>query len=130
MPRKVLVIDDEWTIARALTARLGGLFEVRTAADGASGLQIAAAFRPDAILLDLRMPDMDGFEVLKRLREDPSLANIPVVFLTANVQDTARQQAKAMGADGFFSKPYDHKQLVACLLGAMHQTVGESTRSA
>ncbi len=116
MPNRVLIIDDEWMIVRALRARLGAAgFELHSAPDGASGIQAVRDFRPNAILLDLRLPDMDGFEVFRRLRADPESARVPVVFLTANVQDTARQKARAAGAEGFFSKPYDAKQVVAAL---------------
>lgn len=116
MPHKVLIIDDEWTIAKALCTRLSlSGFELRAAADGTSGLQAAREFMPDAILLDLRMPDMDGFEVLRRLRSESNLATIPVIILSANVQDSVRQEAKASGAAGFFTKPYDHKLVIASL---------------
>lgn len=124
MPNKVLVIDDEWTIARALCARLSANdFDIRTASDGASGLEAAKEFRPAAILLDLRMPDMDGFEVLRRLRADPQLMHIPVIILSANVQDSVRQEARAFGAAGFFTKPYDHKHVIA----SVHDVIAGGT---
>tara|TARA_R110000744_G_scaffold220188_1_gene339031 strand:- start:1578 stop:1952 length:375 start_codon:yes stop_codon:yes gene_type:complete len=116
MPHKILVIDDEWAISKALCVRLSRCgFEMSSASNGPSGLKIAAEFFPDAILLDLRMPDMDGFEVFRRLRSDDQLKHIPVIFLSANVQDTAKQEAKAMGAAGFYSKPYQNEQLVSAL---------------
>lgn len=127
MPSRVLIIDDEWTIAKALSSRLGlSGFDARSAPDGVSGLRAAADFRPDAILLDLRMPDMDGFEVLRRLRADDALAHIPVIILSANVQDSVRQEAMASGAAAFFCKPYEHKQVIASL----HRVIGDRTPSA
>lgn len=123
MPHKVLIIDDEWMIVRALTARLSTLgFEMRTAPDGLAGLAAAKSFQPDIILLDLRMPDIDGFEVLRRLRADQSLARIPVIILTANVKDTVRQEATVLGAAGFFCKPYDPAKLLACMNSAIEQS--------
>lgn len=128
MPNKVLIIDDEWTIARALCARLGAHgFELNTASDGPSGLAAARTFKPDAILLDLRMPDMDGFEVLRRLRADAELTRIPVFILTANVQDSAQQEARALGAAGFFCKPYDHRLVISSLTNAMAGETGAWT---
>lgn len=120
MPSRILIIDDEWMIARALSARLGAFgFEIKAAADGMTGLEAARTFVPDVILLDLRMPDIDGYEVLRRLRADSRLAEIPVLILTANVQDTVRQEAQVLGAAGFFCKPYDPKKLVACVNAAI-----------
>ncbi|MFG0260253.1 MAG: response regulator transcription factor [Phycisphaerales bacterium JB041] len=108
MGLNVLIIDDEWTIQQALHARLkANAFNVSMAGDGPSGLIAAAEHRPDVILLDLRMPDMDGFEVLRRLRASPGTASIPVIMLTANIQDVVKQQARRAGAADFLTKPYE-----------------------
>ncbi len=116
MARSVLVIDDEEGIARALAIRLRAAgFEVETACSGMAGLAAAASHPPDLILLDVRMPDIDGFEVHARLRRDPVLANIPVIFLSASVQDSARQSALAAGAIEYVTKPYDARQLIASI---------------
>ena len=130
MARRVLIIEDDWAIARALCTRLGACgFAPRVASDGESGIRIASEFQPEAILLDLRMPDMDGLEVLAILRKDRALAGIPVIVLTANVKDTARQEAKAAGAAAFFAKPFEHRQLVACLERVMAQRTISCDRS-
>lgn len=108
MNARVLIIDDEWTIQQALQARLMAHgFEVLMACDGPSGIETARQQHPDVILLDLRMPDMDGFEVLQHLRATPEASSIPVIFLTANVQDTVKQKALSAGAAGFLPKPYE-----------------------
>ncbi len=123
MTTKVLIIDDEWTIQQALRARLAANgFEVLVAGDGPSGIETARESRPDVILLDLRMPDIDGFEVLRRLRASDQTARIPVVFLTANVLDTVRQQAKSAGAAGFLAKPYDAAAVIDCIRTAAART--------
>lgn len=120
MPQDILIIDDEWAIALALGARLKDHgFSVRTARDGHAGLAAAKQCPPDAILLDLRMPDIDGFEVQRRLNADINLANIPVIFLSANVLDSAKQQAQGAGAAGFFAKPYQSDEIVAALTVAI-----------
>ena len=94
MRSSVLVIDDERGIADALAIRLRAAgFEVRTAASGARGLESARESRPDAIVLDVRMPELDGFELHALLKREPSLVGVPVVFLSANVQDSERQRA-------------------------------------
>ncbi len=119
---RVLIIDDEWAIQRALEARLTASgFTVQLVSSGQAGLDavaegLASGNPPDAILLDLRMPEMDGFEVLRRLRSSPLTAVIPVIFLTANVQDTVKQQAVHAGAAGFLTKPYEPGVVVAAIL--------------
>ncbi|MGD9688932.1 MAG: response regulator [Phycisphaerales bacterium] len=131
MSEHVLIIDDEWTIQRALCARLSAAgFILRSASHGEAGLRAAREERPDAILLDLRMPDMDGFEVFRRLRADPALATVPVIFLTANVQDTARQEARTLGAAGFLCKPYDPKQVIHSLRSAIAGNQALATQGA
>jgi CheY-like chemotaxis protein len=130
MPHKVQVIDDEWAVTEALVARLNASgFETHASPDGAAGIEEARTFGPDVILLDLRMPDMDGFEVLRRLRADPALAAIPVIVLSANVQDSARQLALASGAARFFSKPYLAADLVDAIHGVI-EAASNKTRAA
>lgn len=108
MSKTVLIIDDEWSIQQALQARLTAHgYCVKMASDGPAGLTAAQEDCPDVILLDLRMPDMDGFEVLRRLRAEGRTSEVPVIFLTANIQDTVKEQAKAAGAAGFLTKPYE-----------------------
>lgn len=119
MSKSVLLIDDEWMIQQAVKARLTACgFAVTVAGDGPAGLEEARNGRPDVVLLDVRMPDMDGFEVLRQLRADPTTAGIPVIFLTANVQDSTRQEARNAGAAGFLSKPYEARQVMDMILAA------------
>lgn len=96
-------------------------FEVQLVSSGQAGLDavdvaVESGNPPDAILLDVRMPEMDGFEVLRRLRMSPRTVVIPVIFLTANVQDTVKQQAVHAGAAGFLTKPYEPGVVVATIL--------------
>lgn len=117
---KVLVIDDEKGLSDVLAIRLNAAgFVACTANDGASGLAAARAEPPDAILLDMRMPDMDGFQVHAALRRDPVLARVPVIFLSANVQDSARHSAIANGAFAYLTKPYDAREVVSTVLDAI-----------
>lgn len=121
MPPKVLVVDDEKALAQALAIRLraAGLDAV-TAEDGRSGIERALSVRPDAIVLDIRLPDMDGFEVHERLKRMDELRGVPVLFLSANMQDSARHAALAAGAFAYLTKPYDPREVVAkirCAIG-------------
>jgi DNA-binding response OmpR family regulator len=118
----ILIVDDERNIAHALTLRLEAAgYEVMWACDGASGVAAALARTPDAILLDIRMPDIDGFEVNKRLRTSPALDRTPIIFLSANVQDSCRQAALAAGAFAFLTKPYDARDVTTTIRNALDQ---------
>ena len=120
MPDRVLIVDDERTLARVIGIRFSAAgFEVDTAFSGVSGIASATANRPAAIVLDVRMPDLTGFEVLERLRSDPRTASIPVVFLSANVQDSARAAAMAAGAVAYLTKPYDPAEVIAVVTRAI-----------
>ena len=104
-PRRVLVIDDALTNLKLMTLALSGDYEVLVAASGAQGLQMAEKERPDAILLDIAMPDMDGFEVCRKLKADPRLASTPIVFATAQRDPATEAQGLALGGTDFVSKP-------------------------
>jgi CheY-like chemotaxis protein len=120
VPDRVLIVDDERTLARVIGIRFSAAgFEVDTAFSGESGIASATANRPAAIVLDVRMPDLTGFEVLERLRSDPRTASIPVVFLSANVQDSARAAAMAAGAVAYLTKPYDPAEVIAVVTRAI-----------
>ena len=108
-PQRVLLIDDEpdiRLIAELSLAQVGGL-EVTLAASGAEGLRLAETCNPDVILLDMMMPEMDGMATLARLRDNPKLRDVPVVFLTAQVAAHDRAEYLQMGAVGVIAKPFD-----------------------
>ncbi|MBX2851877.1 MAG: response regulator [Phycisphaeraceae bacterium] len=108
MPNSILVIDDDPGIGSALRIRLEASgYSVQIAATGFDGIAQASAMHPDFILLDIRLPDIEGYEVCRRLKSDPAVASIPVVVLSANVQDEAKRQALDAGAELFLSKPYE-----------------------
>jgi len=110
--RKVLIVDDLAVNRDALSALLSPPgFEARTAANGPNALAISAEWRPDVVLVDLRMPEMDGFEVIRRMRAAGSCAAIGA--LTASVLADDEQQALACGADFFIRKPFDTRELLA-----------------
>ena len=118
--RRVVLVDDEDDIrlvARASLERLAG-WQVYPASSGAEGVALAKAERPDAIVLDVMMPGMDGPATLAELRSDPATADIPVVFLTAKVQAAERRRLEELGAAGVVAKPFDPMTLAAELAAA------------
>jgi CheY-like chemotaxis protein len=106
---RILVIDDEERIQEVIQISLEILnsWEVLTASSGSEGLLKAQDHQPDAILLDVSMPQMDGFATLEKLRSNSSTKAIPVIFLTAKVQLADRQQFAKLGLAGVIIKPFD-----------------------
>ncbi len=114
--RRLLVVDDNGDAAESLALLLHAVgAEVRTAHDGPAGLAQAAAFRPQAVLLDLGMPGMDGFEVARRLRLDPAQAGLVIVALTGWGQEEDRRRTRAGGFDHHLTKPVDIDALLDIL---------------
>ena len=113
MAHSVLIVDDEPGITVALMTRLQASgYTVYHAINGLAGVEAAALHEPDAIIMDIRMPDIDGIEACQRIKRLPRLAETPVVFLSANVQEEPRRQAMAVGASAFISKPYEAQQVI------------------
>ena len=103
---RILVIDDDQAIAELVKINLELLgHQVTTANDGIKGLALAQQNRPDLVVLDVMMPDLDGFEVTRRLRSDPVTAGVPIFILSATADPNAEKQCLAAGATGFIRKP-------------------------
>lgn len=116
MSRSVLIVDDEPRITAALMTRLESVgFVVYHAINGLAGIEAASLYEPDAILLDIRMPDIDGYETCSRIRRMPRLSKTPIIFLSANVQDEAILKANAAGGDRFISKPYESSTILKAI---------------
>jgi len=108
---RVLVIDDDPELAALLEEYLGSRgLQVRTAPDGVSGLELVAAGHADLVVLDVMMPGLDGFEVLRLLRQR---GRLPVIMLTARGEDTDRIVGLEMGADDYLAKPFNPRELLA-----------------
>jgi two-component system OmpR family response regulator len=120
-PLRVLVVDDEPSICELLSMalRYEG-WDVRTAQDGTAAVRAAREFRPDAVVLDVMLPDMDGLEVLRRLRADAPL--VPVVFLTARDALEDRIAGLTAGGDDYVTKPFSLEELAARLRGLLRRT--------
>ena len=110
----ILVVDDTTDNLMLMNALLKDLYRIKVANNGQKALQIvASADKPDLILLDIMMPDLDGFEVCRRLKADPALATIPVIFLTAKVAVEDEELGFSLGAVDFISKPISPPVLLA-----------------
>jgi CheY-like chemotaxis protein len=118
----VVLAEDEpdiQLVARLSLRRAG--FSVRVAANGHEALAAVAEARPDVVLLDWMMPELDGPETCRRLKADPATADIPIIFLTARSQESEIQRGLSLGARGYITKPFDALTLgeqVKQLLGA------------
>ncbi len=111
---RILLVDDEPGIRSAVQAYLiDEGFDVSTAVDGEDGLQKAKQMLPDVVITDVMMPRCDGYELLKKLREDERLGGTPVIFLTAKGMTMDRTQGYQAGVDDYISKPFDPDEMVA-----------------
>jgi two-component system, OmpR family, alkaline phosphatase synthesis response regulator PhoP len=113
MPAKILVCDDERHIVRLIQVNLERQgYQVVTAFDGKEGLEKIRAESPNLVVLDVMMPYMDGFEVLKTIRREPETEALPVIMLTAKAQDKDVFEGYHYGADMYLTKPFNPMELV------------------
>lgn len=118
----VMVVDDSLTVRRLsgrLLSRAG--FEISTAKDGLDALQQIRCAPPDLVVLDLEMPRMDGFELVRELRADLRTAAVPIVVVSSRLAQKHQRRATEMGADAFFGKPYPEDELLACIAGLLRR---------
>ena len=114
MTARILIVDDVAANVRLLEARLAAeYYQVATAQDGHDALHLARTWQPDLILLDVMMPDMDGFETCRKLKRDAVTRHIPVVMVTTLDQNEERVRGLEAGADDFLTKPVDFVTLLA-----------------
>jgi DNA-binding response OmpR family regulator len=114
LAKKILIVDDEVNIVISvefLMKQAG--FEVAVARNGQEALEQVAGFQPDLILLDVMMPKINGFEVCRRIRENPTWQDIKIVMLTAKGREVEVAKGLALGADTYVIKPFSTKELVA-----------------
>ena len=120
--QRVLVVEDDKTIVQALKVRLeAGGFEVHTEECGMAGVRYATANPLDLVVLDLRLPDINGYEVCKRLRHRYSSWTLPILMLTGMNEPIDQLRGFAHGADAYLTKPYDPAEL----LKTAHLLLGE-----
>ncbi|HMQ02362.1 MAG TPA: response regulator transcription factor [Pyrinomonadaceae bacterium] len=111
MPKRILVIDDEYQITRVLKRSLGAhRYDVRTAADGESGLDLFRDFHPDLVITDLSMPELSGIEVCREIRR---VSDIPIIVLSVRGEEQTKVEALDAGADDYVTKPFGMNELLA-----------------
>ena len=121
MRKTILVVEDDLDLVELLRFNLDNAgFSVAAATDGAEALKKSKALLPDLILLDLMLPELDGFAVCEILRRDERTARIPIIILTAMSGELARVAGIGAGANDFITKPFSPKQLLSRIETALH----------
>jgi len=112
--RKLLVVDDEKDFVGFISERLEAKgFDILKAFDGKEGLGMAQSERPDLIILDVAMPEMNGYDVCRNLKTDENYKNIPIIMLTAKFQPNDIEFGKEMGSDAYLTKPLELEMLLS-----------------
>ncbi len=125
MPQHILVVDDDKQIARLVRSYLEQAgYRVSVAYDGIEALGVIRARKPDLIVLDLMLPGQDGWEVTRVIRGDDALAAIPIVMLTARVEDTDKIVGLELGADDYITKPFNPREVVARVRAVLRRASG------
>lgn len=120
MAPRVLLIEDDARSVKLMELILGSQgYEAVVATNGREGLAAVRKDRFDLILLDLMLPEVDGFEVLHQLREDPELADVPVIVTSARARPTTKEEAAELGADFYLTKPYRKAELLDVIEGVL-----------
>lgn len=121
MSKKILLVDDEPELVFLIQDQLQSSgYEVSTAEDGQTGLEKARSEKPDLILLDLMLPKLDGHKICGLLKKDTRYADIPIIMLTAKAREEDVALAHELGADAYFTKPFQ----VEILIGKIQQLLG------
>ena len=113
MNHKILIVEDQEdnrTILRDLLGHAG--FEVLEAVNGIEGIKAAVRERPDLILMDIQMPEMDGYEAARRIKAEPNAANIPIIAVTSFALSGDEQKARAAGCDDYVTKPFSPRAIL------------------
>ncbi|MBD2020000.1 response regulator transcription factor [Leptolyngbya sp. FACHB-36] len=130
MPGQLLLVDDEPGLREAVQAYLEDSgFTVDVASNARDGLELAHQKLPDLVITDIMMPQVDGYQFLKQLRDDPQLKSLPVVFLTARGMTADRIQGYTAGVDAYLSKPFDPDELVAIVSNLLEKQAALRTAS-
>jgi two-component system alkaline phosphatase synthesis response regulator PhoP len=128
MPQRILVVDDDREIVRLTRAYLEQSgYQVLVAYDGETALHILRRESPDLVILDLMLPDRNGLDVTQTVRRDASLAAMPIIMLTARVDDHDKIVGLELGADDYVTKPFNPSELMARIRAVLRRAQGEST---
>jgi DNA-binding response OmpR family regulator len=120
---RILVVDDDKQIVRLVRSYLEQAgYQVLTAYDGETALHAIRREQPDLVVLDLLLPDHDGWEITRWVRSEPSLAGLPIIMLTARVEDTDKIVGLELGADDYITKPFNPREVVARVRAVLRRT--------
>ena len=110
---KILVVDDEPDVLKFVRMRLlAAGYEVHTAENGETALHLIRSIHPDLILLDIKLPLYDGYEILRRVRADPKLAGIPIILATADASVRIKEGSRLLDANNYIMKPFDADEML------------------
>jgi two-component system, OmpR family, alkaline phosphatase synthesis response regulator PhoP len=127
MGQRILVVDDDREIVRLLRGYLEqAAYEVMCAYDGETALHILRREHPDLAVLDLMLPDRDGWEITRIVRSDPTLVELPIIMLTARVEDHDKIIGLELGADDYVTKPFNPREVVARVRAVLRRAQGQS----
>jgi len=130
MNQRILVVDDDKQIVRLVQSYLEQAgYAVLTAYDGATALRTIRTERPDLVVLDLMLPDQDGWSITRAVRADASQADLPIIMLTARVEDTDKIVGLEIGADDYLTKPFNPRELVARVRAVLRRGSGAPVQS-
>jgi DNA-binding response OmpR family regulator len=122
-PAEILVIEDDYIVARTIERSLrSDEFHVTLASRGEKGIFMAHQSKPDLVILDIIMPDMDGYQVCQAMRADPQLSDVPILFLTAKVRPQDKIAGFKVGADDYLSKPFNVNELILRVQAILRRT--------
>lgn len=123
--QRVLVVDDDKEIVRLIRGYLRQAgYEVLVAYDGQTAMHILRADRPDLLILDLMLPDRDGWDITRTIRADEALSQLPILMLTARVDDVDKILGLELGADDYVSKPFNPREVVARVRALLRRSTG------
>jgi DNA-binding NarL/FixJ family response regulator len=127
----LVLVDDEPGLREAVKAYLEDTgYQVHTAANGSEGWELVQRVLPELVISDVMMPQVDGYQLLKKMREDPRFATLPVIFLTARGMTSDRIQGYTAGCDAYLPKPFDPDELVAIVKGLLERRAPGKTITA
>jgi two-component system, OmpR family, alkaline phosphatase synthesis response regulator PhoP len=123
---RVLVVDDDRQLVRLVQSYLlQAGFDVLTASDGKTALQTIRSEHPDLVILDLMLPDLDGWDITRTVRNDEQLSRIPIIMLTARVEDADKIIGLELGADDYITKPFNPREVVARVRSVIRRATDE-----
>ena len=128
MNQRILIVDDDKQIVRLVASYLEQAgYQTLAAYDGTTALRAIRTERPDLVVLDLMLPDQDGWAITRQVRADASLARLPIIMLTARVDDTDRIVGLELGADDYVAKPFNPREVVARVRAVLRRSGGQQT---